>query len=465
MCLLHDPGAPCTALAAPIKANLTRMAVGIFSLFKKSTQPGSQAAQTTRQREGEDGAHAKRLANQSRQREVARATAMKIDAIESAMAQDIFHTHEPAPGRELRHAPALAPDWEDDGPPTLPMLDQQQTELLIDREETGPGAAPQTAPVIEEIAILFANNQLELARHMLVASLADVGQTERKPWWMLFDLYRITGAQDQFDDLSIDYASRFEVSPPPWIAVAPAAPAANAYPVLSSTELFSGILDQHIAPQLEHLAQLAKTIQVFRFEFGAITKVEPAGCALLLAALTMLRAMPRQLIVIGGPELAGQIRAIIAVGERGATEAPWLLLLELLQLMNLEQEFEDACIDYCITFEVSPPSFVAQPVAAVARQQSAAASNRLMLPAVVDGACGPLLDAIDAHAEQYERIVLDCSLLTRIDFGAAGDLLERLRPLAEGGKKIEFRGVNHLVAALFKLLDFDAVAPVFPIKY
>lgn len=43
-------------------------------------------------------------------------------------------------------------------------------------------------------------------------------------------------------------------------------------------------------------------------------------------------------------------------------------------------------------------------------------------------------------------------------------MLNRLRPIA-AEKKIEFRDMNHLVAALFKLLSFAEVARLFPHKY
>ena len=74
--------------------------VGIFSMFKrKDDQADSDAAPDTRLRAGEPS----RLpldtdAERARQREIARATAAKIDAIESAMADDIFNTPEPAWG-------------------------------------------------------------------------------------------------------------------------------------------------------------------------------------------------------------------------------------------------------------------------------------------------------------------------------------------------------------------------------
>ena len=61
--------------------------------------------------------------------------------------------------------------------------------------------------------------------------------------------------------------------------------------------------------------------------------------------------------------------------------------------------------------------------------------------------------------------MLDCSRLARVDYGAAGALLKRLRALAAAGKTIELRDMNHLVAALFKLMGYADVARLFPHKY
>ena len=86
------------------------------------------------------------------QREIARATAMKIDAIEAAMAADIFNEPEPAWARKPRQLqPAAASN---DGA-TLPLLEQYTTELLGDEDMPLEAAAAESAPIVEEIAILY----------------------------------------------------------------------------------------------------------------------------------------------------------------------------------------------------------------------------------------------------------------------------------------------------------------------
>jgi ABC-type transporter Mla MlaB component len=446
--------------------------LGIFSFLKKRDAPPEAAAAESRLRSGEPSRLGlENEAERARQREIARATAAKIDAIESAMAFDIFNEPEPAWGSTRRPVRTNAQiEAEARGADTLPVLELATTELLADDAVPDAASAPQTAPVIEEIAILFANAQLQVAEQMLVDSLADVGQHDRTVWWMLFDLYQVKGAQDSFDNVAIDYASRFETSPPAWNPL-PHAGFDKTIAGVTPTESFGPLLDAAIAPQLQRLLELAPGSPATRLEFGRVKDVTPEGCARLLAALTLLRGGGRELIVAGAFELADTVRATITIGQRDASEAPWLLLLELLQLMNREKDFEETAMDYCVTYELSPPSFEAPPnVASVANAASARAgapsrSDRFMLPAVIDGGADKLLDAIDAYADQYQPLVLDCSRLARVDYNAAAALLKRLRVLAAAGKIIEMRDVNHLVAALFRLMGYTEATRLFPHKY
>jgi ABC-type transporter Mla MlaB component len=448
--------------------------LGIFSFLKKKDTPpdAAAAAAQSRQRTGEPS----RLgldheAERARQREIARATAAKIDAIESAMAFDIFNEPEPAWGSAARRPArtdaqiALEARGAAHAPDTLPALELATTELLADDAVPDAASAPQVAPVVEEIAILFANDQLQVAEQMLVDSLADVGQFDRTVWWMLFDLYQVSGAKDAFDNVAIDYASRFETSPPAWNPL-PHAGSDKTIAGLTPTEAFGPLLDETIAPQLQRLLELAAGSPATRLEFGGVKDVTPDGCARLLAALSVLRGGGRELIVAGAAELAETVRATIAIGQRDASEAPWLLLLELLQLLNREKDFEETAMDYCVTYELSPPSFEAPAnVANAAGARAPSRSDRFLLPALVDGAAARLFDAIDAYAEQYQPLVLDCSRLARVDYNAAGALLKRLRALAAAGKIIELRDVNHLVVALFRLMGYAEATRLFPHKY
>ncbi|MBV8635145.1 MAG: hypothetical protein JO002_11680 [Burkholderiaceae bacterium] len=419
-------------------------------------------------------------------RKAAHATAAKIDAIESEMSSEFVRPmHTPQSGNTLpggaddaRRGPALIQPKKSDSwepatfQPTLPAMGST-TEFLLSTEQGGTVAisASEAAPVIEEAAILFANEQNEMVEHVLQAAITedDLGSASIIVWRMLFDLYQVTGNQEQFEHLSIEYANKFETSPPAWLESDTAEkPSASAPTGVTPTISFSGALDAGIVKQLEKVQNLAEKSRVLRLEFAKVTAVDPIGCGLLLSILKKLQKSGHDLILVGALELASKIRGILEVGRRDETEAPWLLLLELLRLLNLEKDFEETSIDYCVTFEVSPPAFVPPKnkvtTAIEEATAPAAPSGSFSMPPVVADGVERLVSAITVYANDHNPAVVDCISLKRVDFGAAGQLLTGLAPLAAKGINLEFHNVNHLVAALFSVMGLKDIVEILPRK-
>jgi ABC-type transporter Mla MlaB component len=83
---------------------------------------------------------------------------------------------------------------------------------------------------------------------------------------------------------------------------------------------------------------------------------------------------------------------------------------------------------------------------------------------VLEQQLGPLLPAIQRYAEQYPALVFDCSRLARIDYACALQLHAVLAGFG-AGRKIALRDVNHLVAALLRLLGYGKLARIYPHRY
>jgi len=330
--------------------------------------------------------------------------------------------------------------------------------------------ASEAAAVIEEAAVMYANGQAEVAEAMLAASVAEdnLGPVTARAWWMLFDLYQIGEKRQAFENLAVAYASKFESSPPAWRESsqpqAPSAPAKNTTPMVP----FPGKLDASCQKHVERVQKFAETYRTLRLEFARVTDVYPAGCSLLLAELKKLQKSGHDLILVGAPELAAKIRGIVEVGRRDDTEDAWLLLLELLRLLNREKEFEETSIDYCVTFEVSPPAFVAPKNKVTTAATEAPPQNEpqeaFMMPAKVEGRIDDLIVAIAAYSDEHDPAIVDCSQLVRVDFNAAGRLLSGLTPFCVSGKHIEFHEVNHLVAELFSMMGLTDIVAIHPRK-
>lgn len=433
-----------------------------------------------------------------RDAQTALATTLKIDAIESEMSSEFVNitTIQPA---DTRSGPKTAapppPKANKPGEPSapLPRVEPKRpakpapavtlqpmaaemgatTEFLLDGQTAVANiAAPssEAATVIEEAAIMYANGQTELVEQMLRAAVEEdlLGSVTLNAWQMLFDLYQISGKRQEFEHLSIAYANKFETSPPAWLVgtqeVQQTAAPAGAKPMVT----FSGALDSRSAKYIERIQKLAESHQALRLEFARITEVDPAGCALLLGVLNKLQKSGHDLILVGAPELADKIRTIVEVGRRDDTEDPWLLLLEILRLLNREKEFEETSIDYCVTFEVSPPAFVAPQnkvtTATAETPVSAPALDGFMMPALIEGSIDNLILAIAAYSDEHCPAVIDCSQLIRVDFNAAGSLLTELAPFCGSGKAVEFHHVNHLVTELFKVIGLKDLVRIVPRK-
>lgn len=500
--------------------------MGIFSLFgKKDRQPADTLADkdSSRKKREETAARTepgrdssrntsrdtaapdKKLAikrdlasdaelSQQVQRKAAQATTMKIDAIESEMSSE-FVKPLPSAGKARTSAtvptpkpvarapskpppPAPPPKKKSSADPVtlelLPLIGSS-TAFLLSNETIGGDVAlsnSENTPVIDEAAILFANGQPAIVEHVLRAAIDEdaLGGATAIVWAMLFDLYQATGEQQQFENLSIAYANKFETSPPAWTESAKGqVPAVAAAPSgATPTVPFSGRLDATAVKLLERTQNLAEKSRVLRLEFLRVTEVDPIGCGLLLSVLKTLQKSGHDLILVGAPELASKIRSILEVGRRDETEAPWLLLLEVLQLLNRESEFEEASIDYCVTFEVSPPAFVAPKNKVTTAQEEfsgpSAGAAQFMMPAVIEGRPEKLIIAIAAYAAQHKPAIIDCSQLMRVDFTAAGHLLTGLAPFTSQGAVIELHNVNHLVSALFNVMGLKDILRILPRK-
>lgn len=420
------------------------------------------------------------------QRHIARATERKIDAIEFEMSRDMGRSKTVTgnvPTTVMKHSvigEAITEQYNSESfghefQSTLPLM-MPATDYLFGHQADASAAAlsaSESVPLLEEASILFATGQNEVAEQMLQAAIAqdNLGSVLQIAWFMLFDLYQICDNRAAFDHLSIDYASKFETSPPVWrIPAKNADDASDSSDGVTPNVSFPSELDGNIIKHLEKLQNLSKQSKTLRLDFSRVKKVDPVGCGILLRSLKNLKKTGHDLMLVGAQDFSEKIRAILQVGRRDETEAPWLLLLEILQLLHFESAFEEASIDYCITFEVSPPSFEEPKNKVITMlpeiRLSEDTSDRFMMPVVIEGRTESLISQIAAYADLHKLVLLDCSQLERVEFGASAQLLSGLVPIA--GKKdtsIQFHEVNYLVMNLFNAMGLKNVAAIFPRKH
>ena len=147
------------------------------------------------------------------------------------------------------------------------------------------------------------------------------------------------------------------------------------------------------------------------------------------------------------------------------TTACRLLSLELMQWNHDQAAFDDRAIEYAIAFEMSPPSWEPPPPSLKTRAATPAdkpveVDDGMQWRGTVRGNGEPQFGRLLVEAKTEKRLAVDCTYLKRIEFATATSLLTLLTKLRQGGVTIEFRNVNHLIAALFSLLGVDMVADV-----
>jgi anti-anti-sigma regulatory factor len=314
---------------------------------------------------------------------------------------------------------------------------------------------------IEQAAVLYANAQDEATRALLENAVHShhFGPGERL-WLMLFDFYRLSNQHAPFEALSMEYAKAFEKSPPAWRSNDAPKPAAKAA-APAGTVLFKGDLTGDNDAAFAALDVAVDKNPKLRVELAKVKAVDDLGAERMLGVLAKVRKKKGEIELIGRDALAALLEARIETGRREESGC-WLLLLEFYQLMGKHEAFEDMAINYAVTFEMSPPSWEAKRVAAAEPKAVLALTDDEEVKSFAPK--GDLkaerFSGLSAFAEKHDSLILDFSLVTRIDFVSAGTLVNLLTPVKRQGKRVIINHPNHLVAELLNVVGLKAVAEV-----
>src|SRR5262249_39881468 len=153
-----------------------------------------------------------------------------------------------------------------------------------------------------------------------------------------------------------------------------------------------------------------------------------------------------ELTIVGAEQLLNPLRAITEAGRRDASDAGWMLLLEILRLLGRQNEFEETGIQYCITFEVSPPQWEPPPPnlktspavlggaepAPVVTNPAQIAENALAWWGAIEAEGEPWFGRLAAEAKTNKELQVDAMQLRRMAFSAASALLTLVMKLQQG---------------------------------
>ncbi len=360
-------------------------------------------------------------------------------------------------------------------------------------------------PELEEAAIRFANGDDAGAEAGLLDVVAPQGPRadHDETWLTLFDLYRATGQQDRFEAAAIDFAARLSRSAPQWFSM-PEAVARMKAPAADAAVDKGAPLAHWTAPAVlgtQTLAAMAaalnKATPPWRLNWTKLTGIDAAAVEGLTRVVTQWSSQPLQLRFIGAESLERVLKDATRSGDRGVDPAWWKLRMETLRLMHRPDEFELAALDYCVTYEVSPPSWesarceykpldhdgsyvsghtlvgeafhdsLSSTLTAPGYGDSNTASSMqvaqvcsIELAGEIQGDAQETLDVLDAKLQGADIIVISCARLIRIDFSAAGGLLNWVSSRQAEGRQVQFVDTHRLVAGFFNVIGISEHARV-----
>lgn len=443
-------------------------------------------------------------------------TLQKIDAIEEQMSQQWWRKKQPAdastmpmyllstfPQPDSVHVASATPappppgfaitaplDWSVEAGPT-PTATQanENAALAATFASTLPfdcraweASMPQAGPFVhdpdfEEAAIAFANGDATRAEALLQALLAQRAAQPalQYPVWMaLFDLYRATGLAERFELLAGEFAPRFGRPAPLWFALSAEDPGTDADPAPSDTQDWRWNAPRVLTRQAVAALQQAKAAAPapWTFFWSALERIEADAVAPLEQMFTEWAQAPGLLVFLDAAVLAQCLQALTVSGDPEAPEAGWRLRMAALRLMDQHDSFEFVALDYCVTYEVSPPSWV-PPCNAYRDEVEGAASEgsppRGPKPGAGDGLAGcldgdatPWLADLENRARPGQPLVVDCARLVRMDFVAAGSVLNWAARMQARGVALRFEGLHQLVAVFFAMVGIGDHAQLVP---
>lgn len=334
-------------------------------------------------------------------------------------------------------------------------------------------------PVLEQAAIRFASGDDWGAEQGLLSSMRAPGclPAALQVWAAaLLDLYRATDNRAAFDALVMEFCATPGRVQPTWVRLADwaatdAAPMADPYGVGATTWTCPELLN--LAGMEDLRDALSSQPMPWRIDWSSLTRIAPGAMPLLGELFASLCEEPVVLQFAGDQRLVQALRHMAPSRDRGVDAAWWLVLLNALRCMRLQDDFELAALDYCITYELVPPDWtdarcdyseVSALDLAGAAPHTHAAPDPLQpgLRGEMVGDASAGLAMMEMLHQPGQPLVVDCAGLLRVDFAAAGSMLNWASGQHAQGVHVQFKQVHRLVAAFFTIVGIHEFATVVP---
>jgi len=350
-------------------------------------------------------------------------------------------------------------------------------------------------PELDEAVIAFANADFDQCEQSLTALTRSGGARAQhaETWLVLFDLHRATGQQHKFEGLALEYAQQFGWSAPQWFSL-PKLVAESAQQEKPREQRSPGEIGW-ICPALLDIDAVAKlrsqTLQLplpWVFDWSALQSVEPEAATHLSELFRQWAPEALDMRWLSGERFLATLQDAAPTGVRDADPAFWVLRLDALRLANRPDQFDEAAIDYCVTYEVSPPSWErakcqvriggsglstqSPPLSQVGEvattfveslvdeHSGAVTMASVELSGQLVGDISATLTQLDTQLAAAPLVTVSCNKLIRVDFIAAGDLLNWVLAKRGESRSVTFADAHRLVALFFGAMGINEHASV-----
>ncbi|HOZ63794.1 MAG TPA: STAS domain-containing protein [Burkholderiaceae bacterium] len=360
-----------------------------------------------------------------------------------------------------------------------------------------------TDPELEEAAIRFANGDDAGAESGLLSALrGDTVSRDSADLWTgaLFDLYRATGQHAKFDGVAVEFAERFGRSAPAWFSIpdqvgrSPRVLEATDPEPAADTVSWTSPATLTVASVDALRLALANEASPWHLDWTTLVSMQVDAMAPLGRLFASWCTQPVELRFSGADALEKVLRPLTISGDKASDPSWWRLRMDALRIMRRQDEFELVALDFCVTYEVSPPawqlpkcgyvednlevsgeaSLVNAGGSGVQRSDSGyemtlrAGLDGLPVPESVlvelvgelRGDAAPALETLESRRQGSQRLVVSCSKLIRVDFAAAGTILNWVAEREGEGCQIQFRDMHRLVATFFNVIGIHEHASV-----
>jgi hypothetical protein len=351
-------------------------------------------------------------------------------------------------------------------------------------------------PDLDEAVIAFANADFVLCEKSLRRLITGAGERAQHAdtWLALFDLYRATGQHERFESLALDFVQQTNSSPPQWFSLPKIVADAVAEERPTPSRVATGV--GWTCPEtldIDAVARLrSQTLQMplpWVFDWSELRLIDAEAATQLSALFRNWAGQMLEMQWIEGEHLFSVLAESAPTGVRDADPAFWLTRMDALRLAGRVNEFDETAIDYCVTYEVSPPSW--EPTRCKVRITGAGALTRapalsvisevstsfmeswgldeagsVVQVATVDltgqlvGDINILLQRMNSQIGTAPVITVSCARLIRVDFIAAGDLLNWVLAKRTENRTVQFTEAHRLVALFLGAMGINEHARI-----